>query len=157
MRRRRMGPVLAAALVVIARGAVVASQQLAGGTPKASDALGHGHSGERSCVLSGPTGPGPPRHRDHVRQRPLTRDNPNVPSDLEQIPSLLNFMKQNGALAIKRAHAPDRAHRRRHPDDAHRRLRNHARSAGDERLPHLQHAARRAATRRARSPTGPTR
>ena len=28
----------------------------------------------------------------------FTRDNPNVPSDLEQIPNLLNFIKQNGAL-----------------------------------------------------------
>jgi hypothetical protein len=28
----------------------------------------------------------------------LTRDNPNVPSDLEQMPALLNFMEQNGIL-----------------------------------------------------------
>jgi hypothetical protein len=28
----------------------------------------------------------------------LTRDNPNVPSDLEQMPRLLNFITQNGAL-----------------------------------------------------------
>lgn len=28
----------------------------------------------------------------------LHRDNPNVPSDLEQIPSLLNFLKGQGAL-----------------------------------------------------------
>src|SRR6202162_54350 len=28
----------------------------------------------------------------------FTRDNPNVPSDLEQMPNLLNFIKQNGAL-----------------------------------------------------------
>lgn len=28
----------------------------------------------------------------------LLRDNPNVPSDLEQMPSLLNFMKNNGVL-----------------------------------------------------------
>ena len=26
----------------------------------------------------------------------FTRDNPNVPSDLEQIPNLLNFIKQTG-------------------------------------------------------------
>jgi hypothetical protein len=30
----------------------------------------------------------------------LTRDNPNVPSDLEQMPSLLNFMEQQGVLLI---------------------------------------------------------
>src|SRR5580704_1451603 len=28
----------------------------------------------------------------------FTRDNPNVPSDLEQMPSLLNFIEQNGTL-----------------------------------------------------------
>ena len=28
----------------------------------------------------------------------LTRDNPNVPSDLEQMPHLLNFITRNGAL-----------------------------------------------------------
>ena len=28
----------------------------------------------------------------------FTRDNPNVPSDLEQQPNLLNFIKQNGTL-----------------------------------------------------------
>ena len=28
----------------------------------------------------------------------FTRDNPNVPSDLEQMPSLLNFLEQNGTL-----------------------------------------------------------
>ena len=28
----------------------------------------------------------------------FTRDNPNVPSDLEQMPNLLNFLKNNGTL-----------------------------------------------------------
>src|SRR5512146_964673 len=28
----------------------------------------------------------------------LRRDNPNVPSDLEQMPNLLNFMRDNGTL-----------------------------------------------------------
>jgi hypothetical protein len=35
----------------------------------------------------------------------LRRDNPNVPSDLEQIPSLLNFLTQNGAL-LTNHHTP---------------------------------------------------
>lgn len=39
----------------------------------------------------------------------LTRDNPNVPSDLEQIPSLLNFMKNNGVL-LSQEHTPLIAH-----------------------------------------------
>ena len=33
------------------------------------------------------------------------RDNPNVPSDLEQMPHLLNFLKQNGAL-LTNSHTP---------------------------------------------------
>lgn len=35
----------------------------------------------------------------------FTRDNPNVPSDLEQMPSLLNFIKRNGAL-LSNHHTP---------------------------------------------------
>ncbi len=39
----------------------------------------------------------------------LTRDNPNVPSDLEQMPNLLNFMKQNGVV-LSDQHTPLIAH-----------------------------------------------
>lgn len=39
----------------------------------------------------------------------LTRDNPNVPSDLEQMPNLLNFLKQNGVL-LSNQHTPLIAH-----------------------------------------------
>jgi hypothetical protein len=39
----------------------------------------------------------------------FTRDNPNVPSDLEQMPNLLNFMKDNGTLLSKH-HTPLIAH-----------------------------------------------
>src|SRR5207249_6857068 len=35
----------------------------------------------------------------------FTRDNPNVPSDLEQMPNLLNFIKSNGAL-LTNHHTP---------------------------------------------------
>ncbi len=35
----------------------------------------------------------------------FTRDNPNVPSDLEQMPHLLNFIKQNGVL-LSNHHTP---------------------------------------------------
>jgi hypothetical protein len=38
-----------------------------------------------------------------------TRDNPNVPSDLEQMPSLLNFITGNGTL-VSREHTPLIAH-----------------------------------------------
>ena len=35
----------------------------------------------------------------------FTRDNPNVPSDLEQMPHLLNFIKNNGTL-LTNHHTP---------------------------------------------------
>ncbi|HEV7235623.1 MAG TPA: hypothetical protein VGN15_05540, partial [Ktedonobacteraceae bacterium] len=35
----------------------------------------------------------------------FTRDNPNVPSDLEQMPNLLNFMESNGTL-LTNQHTP---------------------------------------------------
>src|SRR6476661_5967474 len=35
----------------------------------------------------------------------FTRDNPNVPSDLEQMPHLLNFIKNNGVL-LSNHHTP---------------------------------------------------
>src|SRR5579875_3814670 len=39
----------------------------------------------------------------------FTRDNPNVPSDLEQMPDLLNFIENNGVL-ISNEHTPLIAH-----------------------------------------------
>src|SRR5229473_3041846 len=39
----------------------------------------------------------------------FTRDNPNVPSDLEQMPALLNFLKGNGTL-LTNEHTPLIAH-----------------------------------------------
>ena len=39
----------------------------------------------------------------------FTRDNPNVPSDLEQMPALLNFIKGNGTL-LTNEHTPLIAH-----------------------------------------------
>jgi len=39
----------------------------------------------------------------------FTRDNPNVPSDLEQMPALLNFLKGNGTL-LTNEHTPIIAH-----------------------------------------------
>src|SRR5437762_3284557 len=39
----------------------------------------------------------------------FTRDNPNVPSDLEQMPNLLNFIKSNGVL-LSNNHTPLIAH-----------------------------------------------
>jgi hypothetical protein len=61
-------------------------------------ALGLTSSAHAQCQLNSPSGK--IKHVvfvefDNVH---FTRDNPNVPSDLEQMPNLLNFIKQNGAL-----------------------------------------------------------
>lgn len=39
----------------------------------------------------------------------FTRDNPNVPSDLEQMPNLLNFLTENGTLMANH-HTPLKSH-----------------------------------------------
>lgn len=62
-----------------------------------------------SCVLSTPKG-----QVSHVINLAFdnvhfTRDNPNVPSDLEQMPHLLNFIEGNGVL-LSNMHTPLIAH-----------------------------------------------
>ncbi|HLW00959.1 MAG TPA: hypothetical protein VKT82_20025 [Ktedonobacterales bacterium] len=79
--------VAAAALIVLL--GVVGAAQLASSSAQAKD--------DGSCRL-GPDGQ--IRHVisiqfDNVH---FTRDNPNVPSDLEQMPNLLNFIESNGVL-----------------------------------------------------------
>lgn len=70
---------------------------------------GVAHASPPSCVLAGPAGP-----VSHVVSLVFdnvhfTRDNPNVPSDLEQMPNLLSFLEQNGAL-LSNEHTPLIAH-----------------------------------------------
>jgi len=79
-RWRRIAPALASALMM----AVVA----VGGAP-----LAHA-----SCQLD--SAKGKIKHVVYVEfdNVHFTRDNPNVPSDMEQMPNLLNFIKQNGTL-----------------------------------------------------------
>jgi hypothetical protein len=61
-------------------------------------ALGLAASARSQCQLNSPSGK--IKHVVYVEfdNVHFTRDNPNVPSDLEQMPNLLNFIKQNGAL-----------------------------------------------------------
>ena len=61
-------------------------------------ALGLTASAHAQCKLNSPSGK--IKHVVYVEfdNVHFTRDNPNVPSDLEQMPNLLNFIKQNGAL-----------------------------------------------------------
>lgn len=67
------------------------------------------HAAGTSCRLNSPGG-----NIQHVISIQfdnvhLTRDNPNIPSDLEQMPNLLNFIKGNGVM-LSNNHTPLIAH-----------------------------------------------
>jgi predicted transcriptional regulator len=97
-RRRRVGAlgVLLLACLVVAVGGV--SKTAEAGPAQTSVAqscnLGHGVSHVINIVF------------DNVH---FSRDNPNVPSDLEQMPHLLNFLKGNGTV-FSNSHTPLIAH-----------------------------------------------
>jgi len=103
----------ARALAVVAAGALTVglSATAASATstaPKAPRAPAASASHQASCVL------GPDHNIKHVIYIQFdnvhyTRDNPNVPSDLEQIPSLLKFITGQGTL-ISHEHTPLIAH-----------------------------------------------
>jgi hypothetical protein len=61
-------------------------------------AIGLTSSAHAQCQLNSPSGK--IKHVVYVEfdNVHFTRDNPNVPSDLEQMPNLLNFIKEKGAL-----------------------------------------------------------
>ena len=100
--RRRMGAVgvlllacLLAAVAALANASGSASATRAGTATAASSCnLGHGISHVINIVF------------DNVH---FARDNPNVPSDLEQMPHLLNFLKDNGTV-FSNSHTPLIAH-----------------------------------------------
>src|SRR5579863_8033460 len=60
--------------------------------------VGLASSAQAQCQLNSPSGK--IKHVVYVEfdNVHFTRDNPNVPSDLEQMPNLLNFITQNGTL-----------------------------------------------------------
>ena len=65
-----------------------------------------------ACQFSSPAGgPNPITHVIHLQfdNVHFTRDNPNVPSDLEQMPHLLSFIENNGTL-LANEHTPLIAH-----------------------------------------------
>ncbi|HXN01015.1 MAG TPA: hypothetical protein VN973_03900 [Candidatus Dormibacteraeota bacterium] len=67
-----------------------------GFVPAAASANDH-HDNGNGCRLSGDSGI---KHVIYIQfdNTHFTRDNPNVPSDLEQMPNLLNFIRNNGTL-----------------------------------------------------------
>src|SRR5947207_3578870 len=73
--------------------AAVVAAQGAGAAPGAQPA-----AAAAACGLQGKV-----KHVIYIQfdNTHLTRDNPNVPSDLEQMPHLLNFLKDNGTVLDK--------------------------------------------------------
>jgi hypothetical protein len=110
---RLRGPLALAGSGALALG-VVAGSMVAGSAAAASAASAHGAgasvsvgSGASACSLGG----GTIKHVIYLQFDNVhyTRDNPNVPSDLEQMPNLLNFLTGNGTL-ISHEHTPLIAH-----------------------------------------------
>lgn len=66
-------------------------------------------SANGGCELKSPTGQ--IKHVIYIQfdNVHFTRDNPNVPSDLEQMPNLLNFLRGNGSF-ITHEHTPLKSH-----------------------------------------------
>ena len=77
----------------------------AGYTSRTTHAAGNGNA----CQLN--SAGGKTQHVIYIQfdNTHFTRDNPNVPSDLEQMPNLLNFIKSNGVL-LTNHHTPLIAH-----------------------------------------------
>jgi hypothetical protein len=90
---RRSGLAGLAGVLVMA-GTVVAGAPGAAATPASACALGNGVKHVINIVF------------DNVH---FFRDNPNVPSDLEQMPHLLNFLTSNGTV-LSNVHTPMIAH-----------------------------------------------
>ena len=67
------------------------------------------HAAGSSCQLN--SAQGAIQHVIYIQfdNTHFTRDNPNVPSDLEQMPNLLNFIENNGTL-LTNHHTPLIAH-----------------------------------------------
>ena len=88
---RRLGSLIASTGIIasaVAGGATIASATVAAASPAA---------GQSTCAL-GPKGA--VKHVIYIQfdNTHLMRDRSNVPSDLEQMPNLLNFMKDNGTV-----------------------------------------------------------
>ena len=102
-RARRAAALATAAIAVSASAAAVI------GAPGSAQPAGHGHHGH-SAASSCHLGNGVKHVIDIVFDNVhFFRDNPNVPSDLEQMPNLLNFLKSNGTV-LSNVHTPLIAH-----------------------------------------------
>src|SRR6266700_7903032 len=82
-------------LLTLAAGASIVAAALAAGPPVTASAA----DGTGGCQLN--SAHQQIQHVIHIQfdNVHLRRDNPNVPSDLEQMPNLLNFMQNNGVIS----------------------------------------------------------
>ena len=89
----KRGTAIAAAAVAVALAALVGVQ-----AARAVQNDGHGHATAGSCVLG--NSDGAIKHVIYLQfdNTHYRRDNPNVASDLEQMPHLLSFLQDNGTL-----------------------------------------------------------
>ena len=87
----------------------------------------------------------------------FNRDNPNVLSDLEQMPALENFITSNGHAALEQPHAADRPHGRRQHHQLHGPLRRPARTAASRTRTRPSTRSGRPRCRSRPSRTGPAR
>src|SRR3989441_1464356 len=92
-------------LLTLAAGASIVAAALAAGPPVTASAAG----GTGACQLN--SAHQQIQHVIHIQfdNVHFTRDNLNVPSDLEQMPNLLNFIENNGVL-LTNHHTPLIAH-----------------------------------------------
>ncbi len=125
--RRRAGALAGMAFACLTLAALVAGTTLAGNgeakTAPAANCLSGSKDGKIKHVIY--------LQFDNVHWR---RDNPNVPSDIEQMPHLLELHDAQRHVQHQRPHRPDLPHGRRDPEHADRALSRPARPGGLELL-----------------------
>jgi len=95
-----LGLLVCSAFAASTPGVLLGASAIGGVISSPNDGFGSGSGPQPHgvCQLYGPGGR--VQHVIYIQfdNLHLTRDNPNVPSDLEQMPALLNFMESNGVL-----------------------------------------------------------
>src|SRR5262249_22792663 len=98
----KMGALCALAVLCLGGASLAAARTTRSAAPPATPS--HPKQGKSNCDLGsdgpGPGGPGKIKHVIYLQFDNVhyNRDNPDVQSDLEQMPHLLNFLTQNGTL-----------------------------------------------------------
>src|SRR5882724_6444677 len=93
----KRGRIVLVALMAVGAAVLVATQLAAAHTDGASAGSPKKHAAADTCTFGKG---GKIKHLIYIQfdNVHFLRDNPNVPSDLEQMPNLLNFIRDNGTL-----------------------------------------------------------